>query len=355
MSTAEGGGLKASRWRERLAVGSAPAPLTTARADGCLHFGDLLQLRHAPSGAALAVDVHATANIGSELRAASFAAAASDPVAHTTFLLSPYVPLKPSPLEPTWDGDVVRWGQKLHVIVNPMAAGEPLDAGGGSAPLFLASAPLSVTAASKFTRHQLVGFTGAPSYSAVWTPQPIDPALRGSLEGAPVPPGTPLLLVHAATQAPLCLEEAAFANDYGVEREVTAHLVTRLGMQTGLAHLAKVRARLAGAQCMVVVFPLQFAAATAPLLCCGGLQQARRFATTHHHAHHQGDDLRALPKAALGPNHMCFVNGSDVVELPPGEGPHYDLEQLLADIAGDLAAHPGGRVTLVGVVMRAGP
>lgn len=300
------------------------------RQDGAVHFGDLLQLAHAPSGGVLAANTYdhdvpgtaAAAGSSGGACAASLTggqAAATAPMARNTLLLSRYAPLRPSPLQPQWDGDQVRYGQRLLVVANPEARGEPLDAAGGSEPLYLASEPLGEpstrdatrgapcaakmrrlacvlkqrklpfwhrqnaqgrqapdcqlvpqrlappppvaaapagpTCAARYSRHQAVFWTPCPAYACVWVPQPLDPALRGTLEGTPVAPGAPLLLVHAATGAPLAWEGgSSFPTDYGPEHEVSAHAATAAGMQQGLEHAARVRG----------------VASCAPQRCCSG-------------------------------------------------------------------------------------
>ncbi|KAI8466385.1 MAG: flagellar associated protein [Monoraphidium minutum] len=305
LSATASGALKSSRWQERVAVGTAPVKPSRVREDAWLHFGDLLQCRHAASDCALAVNLHdrEMSTPGEEACAASAVPPpAASPTARTTLLLSKYTPLRPSPLEPQYDGDVLRFGQKVHLLANPMVSGEPLDAAGGSRPLFLASRPLSATCAARGSRRQAVFFTEAPSYTAVWAVAPRDPAERGACEGQPVAAGSAVLLVHCATQKPLCLEAGvSFPTDFGpVEHEVTAHLAAAQGMQQGLEHQAK------------------------------------------------GDDFRALPKRSLPPNHWALVNGDVVADLPAAEGGPGALaaggvDCLLEAIAAQLeAAQPGG-------------
>lgn len=41
-----------------MAVAMAPVQLSCIRDDGLVHFGDVVQLAHAPTGCSLAVNVH---------------------------------------------------------------------------------------------------------------------------------------------------------------------------------------------------------------------------------------------------------------------------------------------------------
>jgi len=217
---------------------------------------------------------------------ATSSVAGAAPVARTTFLICKYTPLRPSPLEPLWDDDVLHWGQKIHLIANAMAYGEPLDASGGSRPLFLGSQPASATCTAKYSPHQAVMFTSAASYAAAaWIVQPVEPAECLAREGEAVRSGSPLLLVHCATQSPLCLEcSVTFPTDFGAEHQVLAHLTTQFGVK---------------------------------------------------HVEHGGT---ALSKRPLSANVWTIVNGAAVGELPAGEGPLYDLGALLKRVAGDLLA-----------------
>lgn len=71
--------------------------------------------------------------------------------------------------------------------------------------------------------------------------QPINAADRPSAEGVEVMAGAPVLLIHCATQAPLCLEEdVKYPNDFGIEREVSVHAAVTTAMQQGLEHLSRV-------------------------------------------------------------------------------------------------------------------
>jgi len=42
-------------------------------------------------------------------------------VARNTFLITKYVPSRPTPLEQQWSDDVLRYGQKIRLLANPLA------------------------------------------------------------------------------------------------------------------------------------------------------------------------------------------------------------------------------------------
>ncbi|WIA11012.1 hypothetical protein OEZ85_011166 [Tetradesmus obliquus] len=285
MQKREAGSLKLDRYQQRMQTACSPVEMTKVRDDPYVHFGDIVQLLHVNTGCLLAVDVED-----------------KEPVTRNTFLITKYIPSKPTPLEQQWADDVLRYGQRIRLLANPMAQGEPLDAAGGEAPLALYSQPLSVSCAAKLSRQQLVGFTWkAAGFDSVWQVQPLSPADQLACEGVEVAAGAPLLLVHSATAKPLNLEEAAKRpTDFGVELEVSANAVTSSGKQLALEHAAR------------------------------------------------GETTRMLPKPHLSSNHWAFVTGSTVGSLPAGsqQAAAGLLERLLQGVGQQLQEKPGARVAL---------
>ena len=59
------------------------------------------------------------------------------------------------------------------------------------------------------------------TYHAQWVVQHINPSKRFRVEGLPVPPNQPFLLVHKATNTPLACEAGfSYRSDFGAEYEV---------------------------------------------------------------------------------------------------------------------------------------
>jgi hypothetical protein len=54
-----------------------------------------------------------------------------------------------------YSDDVLRYGQKIRVLVNPAVLGLPVDSAGGPSPHYLFSKPMSTTHHSKYTHHQV--------------------------------------------------------------------------------------------------------------------------------------------------------------------------------------------------------
>jgi hypothetical protein len=126
---------------------------------------------------------------------------------------------------------------------------------------------------------QVVGWTTQQSYDCAWMVQPVNPDDGVTAEGievqaggaavgagvvgpkggaksartshpltrdAPaITAGVPFVLLHCATNTPLCLEACAVPSDFGAgEREVSAHLCTGAGHQPDKpGHVATALAR----------------------------------------------------------------------------------------------------------------
>lgn len=301
LSKKETGRLKIETFQQRMAIALAEVELTRIRDDPYVHFGDLLQLVHGESGAALACDVEdKDTRPGEDACTATATTEFRLPVARNTFLIAKYRPARPSPQETYYDDDVLRYGEKIRLVANPLAQNQELTSDGGPRPLYLFSRPISINNYAKFSRHQLVGFTSRDTYDAVWQVATPDPSERIAAEGVEVMAGAPLLLVHCATSKPLCLEQGAaqrYPNDFGMELEVTAHQAVSAGMQQGLEHLT------------------------------------------------MGKTTKALPKSTLSPNHWVFLTGATVATLPTtANGCEEAAGPLLARMQEELSTKHGAGV-----------
>ena len=181
--------------------------------DAYVHFGDVVQIANLASGAVLAVDVEAR-----DPRPAENACAVSatvqhaDPCARNTFTFEKYVPRSSAVLVPTYDDDVLHYGQKVKLVVNPAAGGAP--------PARLKSFPVTTTHFSRFSRNCEVVACGVDSYECVFEVLTPDPAKRLVSEGVAVMAGAPVVFLHCQTNQCLSVEGFSFANDFGDELEV---------------------------------------------------------------------------------------------------------------------------------------
>ena len=147
----------------------AEVELTKIADDGYVHVGDLVQLVHLETGSTVAGDVSdQDPRPGEEACAATAAGDVRSPCARNTFVITKYKPSKAAALEPYYDDDILRYGQKIRLALNPQAMGLPLDATGGQRPMCLFSKPLSMTHYAKYSRKQLVGLTARDTFDTVW-------------------------------------------------------------------------------------------------------------------------------------------------------------------------------------------
>jgi len=136
--------------------------------------------------------------------------------------------------------DMVHYGQKVRLRLHGAAlaaASPPLSP---QSRLWLASQPVSLSAAARHSKHGLVSWTAAEgSADSVWQVLTPDPAMQLASEGQPVLLGAPLLLRHVMTQQCLAAEAAAVGTDWGAEREVSVHTFAPAG------HVASLQAAAA--------------------------------------------------------------------------------------------------------------
>lgn len=174
---------------------------------------------------------------GEEACAATGAPEIRAPCSRNTVLVTKYVAPKNSSADVQYDDDVLRYGQKIRLVASPAAQGYAMDASGGPAPLYLFSRPLSMQHFAKYSRQQLVGFTHRSTYDTVWTVVTPNPEERLISEGAEVMAGAPVLLMHCATQKPLCIEAHKVPNDFGYELELSARSAVNNGMKLALEQM----------------------------------------------------------------------------------------------------------------------
>ena len=159
----------AIRYHQRMQTALAEVDLTRVSDDAYVHTGDLVQLVHLETGSTLAGDPHdADPRPGEEACAATAAIDVRSPCARNTFVILKYKPSKSSALEPYYEDDALRYGQKIRLALNPAANGLPLDSAGGPRPLCLFSKVLSTTHFAKYSRKQLVGLTYRETFDTVW-------------------------------------------------------------------------------------------------------------------------------------------------------------------------------------------
>ena len=147
----------------------AEVELTRVADEPYVHCGDVVQLVHLETGSTVAGDVHdVDPRPGEEACSATAAPEIRDACARNTFVLLKYRPSRASALEPYYEDDILRYGQKVRLALNPAALGLEADVAGGPRPLCLFSKPASSTHYAKYCRKQLVGFTRRDTFDTVW-------------------------------------------------------------------------------------------------------------------------------------------------------------------------------------------
>jgi len=221
----ETGTLKLDAHYQRMSAAMQEVELTSKEADGLVHMSDVIQIHSAVSESAIAADLSdRDVRIGEGSCAVTCALPEqSFPCARNTFVLSQYIPNKLNAEDVVYDDDVLRYGMKVRIHMNPAYLGgeEGGEEGRGGYQLF--SKIISTTHYAKYSRHQLVGMTGRNNFETVWQVVTPNPDERVVSEGMEVLAGAPVNLLHCMTGQALHLEESIYENDFGKEYEVSAY------------------------------------------------------------------------------------------------------------------------------------
>ena len=211
--------------------------LTKAASDEYVHFGDVVQLENVTSGAVVAVDVESRDPRPAENSCAVSASFHVEACARNTFTLEPYVPrtAKAAAMMPVYDDDVLHYGQKVKLVVNPAATD---GSNWNVEKCFVRSFAVSQTHFAKYSRRGEVVASGNDSYECVFEILTPDPAKRLVSEGVPVMAGAPVVLLHCQSNQCLCVGTHGFANDFGKELEVCGHTATSVGNSYKMEGLA---------------------------------------------------------------------------------------------------------------------
>ena len=211
--------------------------LTKAASDEYVHFGDVVQLENVTSGAVVAVDVESRDPRPAENSCAVSASFHVEACARNTFPLEPYVPrtAKAAAMMPVYDDDVLHYGQKVKLVVNPAATE---SSNWNVEKCFVRSFAVSQTHFAKYSRRGEVVASGNDSYECVFEILTPDPAKRLVSEGVPVMAGAPVVLLHCQSNQCLCVGTHGFANDFGKELEVCGHTATSVGNSYKMEGLA---------------------------------------------------------------------------------------------------------------------
>ena len=220
------GTLKVDLFLKRMNKALAPVELTTVKADGYVHFGDVVQVCHATTGSTLACDIDDKSSDSREDKTHAVTASTStDPCVRNAFKIVKYEKAKSDIFEREYDDkETLHYGQKIKLMHFP----EPDEK-----PLYLYSKPISTTNFAKFSHFQEIALTPSDSFDSVFVvlhPDVVERSNMENTEGEKVPVGKAVVLQHCATRQNLCLmPQFKFQNDFGAEYEVCAKTLTVLG------------------------------------------------------------------------------------------------------------------------------
>ena len=199
-----------------------------------VRFGDVVMLANVASGAAIAADVEdADPRADVPPTCAVSASTRSAPAARNTWSFEKYAPPRASAfLTPTWDDDLVRYGQKVKIALNAAAGAISNVANDGQSANRvnrLRSYATSTTRFAKRSRFCEVALSASDAYECVFEILTPDPQKRLVSEGVPVAAGAPIVIRHCQTNQCLAVPGATVANDFGDEFEVAGHTASGAG------------------------------------------------------------------------------------------------------------------------------
>lgn len=177
----------------------------TGSPDGLLHFGDKIMMFNHQAKAFMAANPHDFIQ-----------------KSHDSFMLTTArngTPCVRNVFELTraddrdgFPDDVVHYGQNFRCKTDPFA--------NIRTPTYMHSELVTALACSKFSRHQEVVTSAAPSGETLWQILWPDTQVRFEMEGEPVQAGSPCVLRHVHTGSFLASDEIPYQNIFGQEFEV---------------------------------------------------------------------------------------------------------------------------------------
>ena len=138
-----------------------------------------------------------------------------------------YVIKKVDKVDAFGSDDIIRYGQKVKIEMNPHLYKKSL---------WLSSAPLTPNSYSSVTRNQEAFLTTKDvAFNNSWIIDSIDPNFRFEKQGTPVECNDPILIRHVATNHYLSSDMNKIKNDFGTEYEVCVHSYSSKNRSQNLA------------------------------------------------------------------------------------------------------------------------
>jgi len=202
------GTLPSTQLQQKIDRSLLRASLTFSK-DGLVHFGDHLMLLNKETDGFLVADVYDQIK-GSDEGYNTFTAKNAFPCARSVFVIKKYTKEKD-----LFQDDVVHYGQKVQIQVNPLLFKKEL---------LLHSCHITPSHVAKLSRRQEAGFYAKNDFNTVWIIEHVDPKVRFENEGNPVLAGEAILLKHCQTAQWLASDPAhSTKSDFGNEFEVFGH------------------------------------------------------------------------------------------------------------------------------------
>jgi len=204
----EKGSLQSSKLQQKIDTSLLKASLTFSN-DGLVHYGDHLMLLNKETDGFLVTDIYDPIS-GNDEAYNCFTDKNATATSRSVFIIKKYI--KEQDL---FNDDIVRYGQKIQIQVNPLLTKKEL---------FLHSCHITPQHVAKFSRKQEVGLYAKSNYDTVWLIEHIDPKVRFEKSGSPVMVGDSILLKHCQTAQWLASDpHYPIKNEFGVQYEIFGH------------------------------------------------------------------------------------------------------------------------------------
>jgi len=204
----EKGTLQSTKLQQKIDISLLKASLTFSK-DGVVHYGDHLMLLNKETDGFLVTDIYDLIP-GNDEAYNCYTDKNANPTARSVFIIKKY-----AKEQDLFQDDIVRYGQKIQIQVNPLLSNKEL---------FLHSCHITPNHVAKFSRKQEVGFYAKSNYDTVWLIEHIDPKVRFEKSGSPVLAGDSILLKHCQTAQWLASDpHYPIKNEFGVQFEIFGH------------------------------------------------------------------------------------------------------------------------------------
>ena len=189
--------------------------LEESSGDGVLHAGQLVCLQNGATEGVLSVDLDDALTQRPHQKFAVTTAGANTPQHRNTWCLEPL----PHPDDEVWaergEADVIHYGQRCRILLNPALTGEGRR-------MYLSSEMLTPSCHSKVTHQQEVSCADHGTSALTWELLYANPEFRFEMAGQPVKCNAIVVFSHRPTGQYLASHKKTQLNDFGPENECFA-------------------------------------------------------------------------------------------------------------------------------------